>query len=266
MEINSIAPRTVKGINTIGLLTLTRKEIARFLNVYLQTLVAPVITTLLFYTIFALAFSGEDRMAGTIPFMQFLAPGLIMMTMVQNAFANTSSSIVIAKVQGNIVDVLMPPLSAAELLAAYTMGAVAHGMMVGAIAAAVMMIVSPVGVHNIGAMVVYALLGNMMLAVLGIIGGIWSQKFDHIAAVTNFFITPMTFLSGTFYSVDSLPAPWATIAHYNPFFHMIDGFRYGMTGHADSDVMMGAAILAAINAALLICAWRMLKTGYRIKS
>ncbi len=266
MEIKAIAPRTVKGINTIGLMTLTRKEIARFLNVYLQTLVAPVITTLLFYTIFALAFGGEDRMAGTIPFMQFLAPGLIMMTMVQNAFANTSSSIVIAKVQGNIVDVLMPPLSAAELLAAYTMGAVARGMMVGAIAAAVMMIVSPVGVHNIGAMVVYALLGNMMLAVLGIIGGIWSQKFDHIAAVTNFFITPMTFLSGTFYSVDSLPAPWAAIAHYNPFFHMIDGFRYGMTGHADSDVMMGAVILAGINASLLFCAWRMLKTGYRIKS
>lgn len=266
MEINSIAPRTVKGINTIGLMTLTRKEIARFLNVYLQTLVAPVITTLLFYTIFALAFGGEDRMAGTIPFMQFLAPGLIMMTMVQNAFANTSSSIVIAKVQGNIVDVLMPPLSAAELLAAYTMGAVARGMMVGAIAAAVMMVVSPVGVHNVGAMVVYAFLGNMMLAVLGIIGGIWSQKFDHIAAVTNFFITPMTFLSGTFYSVDSLPAPWAAIAHYNPFFHMIDGFRYGMTGHADSDVAMGAVILAGINAALLLCAWRMLKTGYRIKS
>ena len=266
MEIKVAAPRVIRGINTIGLMTLTRKEISRFLNVYLQTLVAPVITTLLFYTIFALAFGGEDRMAGSIPFMEFLAPGLIMMTMVQNAFANTSSSIVIAKVQGNIVDLLMPPLSAGEILAAYTMGAVVRGMMVGVVTTCVLALFAPVGIHSLVAAVGYAVLGNMMLALLGILGGLWSQKFDHIAMVTNFFITPMTFLSGTFYSVDSLPAPWATIAHYNPFFHMIDGFRYGLTGHADSDVVMGAMMLAGINLALLFWAWRMLKTGYRIKS
>ncbi|MBU0799895.1 MAG: ABC transporter permease [Alphaproteobacteria bacterium] len=266
MEIKTVTPRIIKGINTIGLMTLTRKEISRFLNVYLQTLVAPVITTLLFYTIFALAFGGEERMVGDIPFMQFLAPGLIMMTMVQNAFANTSSSLVIAKVQGNIVDVLMPPLSAAEILAGFVAGAVVRGMMVGTVTIAVMALFAPVAIYNIAAIIGFALLGNILLAVLGILGGIWSQKFDHIAAVTNFFITPMTFLSGTFYSIESLPGIWRHIAHYNPFFHMIDGFRYGFTGHADSDVIMGACILAAIDLALLFAAWRMLKTGYKIKS
>lgn len=266
MEIKTAAPRPMRGINTIGLMTLTRKEISRFLNVYLQTLVAPVITTLLFYTIFALAFGGEDRMVGDVPFMQFLAPGLIMMTMVQNAFANTSSSLVIAKVQGNIVDVLMPPLSAAELLAGYTAGAVARGMMVGAVTMAVMSLFAPIAIHNILAIIGFALLGNILLAVLGIIGGIWSNFCDHIAAVTNFFITPLTFLSGTFYAVDSLPPAWAAVAHYNPFFHMIDGFRYGFIGQADSAILTGVAVLAVIDALLLLVAWRMLKTGYKIKS
>lgn len=270
MEIKTMAtvtpPRTIRGINKIGMMTLTRKEISRFLNVYLQTLVAPVVTTLLFYTIFALAFGGESRMVGNVPFMQFLAPGLIMMTMVQNAFANTSSSLVIAKVQGNIVDVLMPPLAPAEIIASYVFGAIARGMMVGMVTIAVMILFAPVGFHNVFAIVGYALLGNIMLAVLGIIGGIWSQKFDHIAAVTNFFITPLTFLSGTFYSIESLPGVWRTLAHYNPFFHMIDGFRFGFTGHADSDVVMGALLLAAIDLALLLLAWRMLRSGYKIKS
>lgn len=266
MEIKSITPRTVKGINVIGLATLTRKEISRFMNVYLQTLVAPVITTLLFYTIFALAFGGDVRMVGDIPFMKFLAPGLIMMTMVQNAFANTSSSLVIAKVQGNIVDVLMPPLSAAEIVTGYVLGAVARGMAVGTVTVAVMALFAPIAVHSIAAIVGFALLGNILLAGLGIVGGIWSQKFDHIAAVTNFFITPLTFLSGTFYSIESLPGVWRTLAHYNPFFHMIDGFRYGFTGHADSDIVMGALLLLAIDLSLLWAAWRMLKCGYKVKS
>jgi ABC-2 type transport system permease protein len=266
MEIKTAVPRTIRGINSIGLMTLTRKEISRFLNVYLQTLVAPVITTLLFYTIFALAFGGEKRMVGDVPFMQFLAPGLIMMTMVQNAFANTSSSLVIAKVQGNIVDVLMPPLSPAEILTGYALGAVARGMMVGAVTITVMAVFAPVAIHNALAIVGFALLGNTLLAVLGIIGGVWSQKFDHIAAVTNFFITPMTFLSGTFYSIESLPEPFRTLAHFNPFFHMIDGFRFGFIGQADSHVLMGAAMLAAIDAILLLVAWQMFRTGYKIKS
>lgn len=266
MEIKTAAPRTIKGINTLGLMTLTRKEISRFLNVYLQTLVAPVITTLLFYTIFALAFGGEERMVGDVPFMQFLAPGLIMMTMVQNAFANTSSSLVIAKVQGNIVDVLMPPLSSGEILTGYVLGAVFRGMLVGTVTITVMALFAPVHIHNILAIVGFALLGNILLSVLGIIGGIWSQKFDHIAAVTNFFITPLTFLSGTFYSIESLPEPFRTLAHFNPFFHMIDGFRYGFIGQADSQILFGAATLAAIDAFLLFIAWTMLRTGYKIKS
>lgn len=259
-------PRIIRGINTIGLWTLTRKEISRFLNVYLQTLIAPVVTAMLFYCIFALAFGGEDRMVGDVPYMHFLAPGLIMMTMVQNAFANSSSSIVIAKVQGNIVDVLMTPLNAGEILAGYTLGSVVRGMMVGTVAMAVMLLFLGVPVYNLAAIAGFAFLGNIMLGTMGIIAGIWAQKFDHIAAVTNFFVTPLTFLSGTFYSINVLPEPFLTIAHYNPFFHMIDGFRYGFIGQADSSPLLGVILLVAIDAALLFVAWHMLRTGYKIKS
>jgi len=243
-----------------------RKEVGRFLNVYTQTIIAPVITALLFYAIFALAFSDVTRTIGGIPYLEFLAPGLIMMTMVQNAFANTSSSLVISKVQGNIVDVLMPPLSAAELVTGYAAGGILRGLAVGiATTLAVFPFVS-LSIHSLGHILIFALLGTMMLSSLGIAGGIWSQKFDHLAAVTNFIVTPMTFLSGTFYSIERLPGGWQAAAHFNPFFHMIDGFRYGFTGHSDGDPAMGIMLLVAINLLLaLLCHW-MIRSGYRIKS
>lgn len=259
-------PLKIHTFNHIGLLTLMKREIERFLNVYLQTIIAPVITTLLFYTIFALAFGGVAREVNGVPFLQFLAPGLIMMTMVQNAFANTSSSIVISKVQGNIVDVLLPPLSDLELYIGFTAGSVTRGLIVGFVTGVVVSLFVPVTVASWALAVSFAILGTMMLGSLGLAAGIWSEKFDHIAAVTNFIVTPLTFLSGTFYSIESLPEMWRGLAHYNPFFYMIDGFRAGFIGQADSDPMLGIAVLISINIGLAVLIFWMLRTGYKIKS
>ncbi len=258
--------RKILGINKIGLFTLIQREVMRFVNVYTQTLVAPVITTLMFYTIFALAFGGLEREMNGVSFMAFLAPGLIMMTMVQNSFANTSSSLVISKVQGNIIDVLMPPLSPMEIFVGYVTGSVFRGLIVGLCTTIVLSIFAPMQVHSIATIFVFAVLGTFMLGSLGIAAGIWSDRFDHIAAVTNFIVTPMTFLSGTFYSVDMLPGIWKNLAHFNPFFYMIDGFRYGFIGHGDSNVLMGAMVLVICNIVVVTLSYRMIKTGYKIKS
>ncbi len=257
--------RRVSGLNRIGLMTLVRKETGRFLAVYTQTIVAPVITALLYYTIFALAFGKIGQSVGGVPYMEFLAPGLIMMTMVQNAFANTSSSVVIAKVQGNIVDVLIPPLSATELFIGYVAGGVVRGLAVGLACTIAISLFSLMHIHSLLQIFTFAFLGTLMLSSLGLAGGIWSEKFDHIAAVTNFIVTPLTFLSGTFYSMETLPPVWQAIAHFNPFFHMIDGFRSGFIGHSDGHIMTGLSILTIANIGLgALCLW-MLKTGYKIK-
>lgn len=253
--------------NVIGLRTLIRREVERFLTVYSQTIVAPVITTMLYYAIFALAFGG--RIAPEVhgaPFLQFLAPGLIMMAMVQNAFSNTSSSIIIAKVQGNIVDILMPPLSSLELMVGFLAGSLIRGLTLGLVLTIIMNFFVPMGLRSLFDVFSFAILGNLMLASLGMIAGIWSEKFDHMAAITNFIVTPLTFLSGTFYAMESLPPVWQKVAAYNPFFYMIDGFRYGFIGGSDSHIWTGLIILVAVNAALITLAWSMLQTGYKIKS
>jgi ABC-2 type transport system permease protein len=263
---NPPVPRRIRGVNWIGLQTLVKKEVGRFLAVYTQTIVAPVITTLLYYTIFALAFGKVRQNIGDVSYMEFLAPGLVMMSMVQNAFANTSSSMVISKVQGNIVDVLIPPLSATELYIGYIAGGVIRGLAVGLVSTVVIALFVPMHVYSLSQIIVFSLLGTMMLASLGLAGGIWSQKFDHIAAVTNFIVTPLTFLSGTFYSIRNLPPAWRAFAHINPFFHMIDGFRSGFIGQSDGSPLLGVGVLIVANVLLAaLCLW-MLKTGYKIKS
>jgi ABC-2 type transport system permease protein len=264
----SPAPRArdLDPVNWLGLWTLVRKETQRFLKVYPQTIVAPVVTTLLFYTVFALALGGANRMVGTIPYLVFLPPGLIMMSMAQNAFANTSSSIVISKVQGNIVDVLMPPLSALELTAGFSIGGVIRGLAVGTVSIAVLVPVADLPVAHVGYIAYHAFMGSLMLSLLGVVGGIWSEKFDHMATVQNFVIMPATFLSGTFYSAERLPGAWQLMCHLNPFFYMIDGFRYGFIGVSDGTLGTGLIVLAAANLALLILAYRMFATGYKIKS
>jgi len=256
--------------DAIGLWTLYLREIRRFQKVYMQTLVAPVVTTLLFLAVFALAIGGDGgggaaRSIGGVPFMEFLAPGLVMMAIAQNAFANTSSSIVIAKVQGNIVDTLMPPFTAHELTLGIALGGATRGVVVGVLVAAVMALFVPVHINHIGYILFHGIAASLMLSLIGIIGGVWSEKFDHIAAVTNFIVTPLSFLSGTFYSIQRLPEAFQVAAHLNPFFYMIDGFRYGFIGVSDTSPVLGLMVMAAVDLGLWLLCWWMFATGYRLK-
>lgn len=266
MDTAGPAVRRIGAVNWLGLWTLYVREVRRFIKVYTQTIAAPVVTTLLFLAIFLLALGGQTRTVGGIPYTVFLAPGLIMMAMVQNAFANTSSSLMIAKIQGNIVDVLMPPLSPGELVWGFALGGVTRGLVVGVVVAAVIEVFVPLHVYDFGLAVFHAVAASLCLSVLGIIGAIWADKFDHIAAVTNFIVTPLSFLSGTFYSIDVLPGAWRDIALANPFFYMIDGFRYGLTGHADSSLVLGVAVMIVTNAFLMVLCHAMFKRGYKLKA
>ncbi len=252
--------------NWIGLWSLYMREVRRFMKVYTQTLLAPMVTTLLFLSVFALALGGADRQVAGIPFVEFLAPGLVMMAIAQNAFANTSSSVVIAKVQGNIVDTLMPPFTPNELTLGIALGGTTRGLVVGLVVGVVMSFFVKMTVHSVVFVVFHAFAASLMLALLGLIGGIWSEKFDHIAAVTNFVITPLSFLSGTFYSIERLPEAGQLLAHVNPFFYMIDGFRYGFIGRADADPMIGVAVLCGVNVALWLLCHRMIASGYKLKA
>jgi ABC-2 type transport system permease protein len=259
-------PRRLGAVNWLGLYTLTAKEVRRFLKVYFQTIISPVVTTLLFLAIFLLSFGRAAMLAGGVPFAQFLAPGLIMMALTQNAFANTSSSIMISKVQGNIVDALMPPLTPLELTLAFTLGGVVRGLVVGAVVAAVLAMFVPLRLASPGLVVFHAVGASLMLSLLGVIGGIWADKFDHMAAMTNFIVTPLSFLSGTFYSVERLPDTLRWFAFANPFFYMIDGFRAGFIGHADGSLAIGAAVVIAADLLLAALAYRLFKIGYKLKA
>ncbi len=258
-------PRIIGVVNWRGLWTLYVKEVRRFLSIFTQTLLAPVVTTLLFLAIFALALGGAGRQTAGVDYIAFLAPGLIMMSLMQNAFANTSSTILVSKIQGNIVDVLMPPLSAAELTLGIAGGGLTRGLMVAVAAGLAVSVFAPLGANNLLISVFYAVNGALMLSLLGMIGGIWAEKFDHIAAVTNFIIMPLSFLSGTFYSVERLPENWRFIADFNPFFYLIDGFRYGFIGHADGSLAVGAVVVLVVNVALWALTHRMFAVGYRLK-
>jgi ABC-2 type transport system permease protein len=258
--------RQLGPVNWLGVWTLYLKEVRRFIKVYTQTLLAPMATTLLYLVVFLLAMGGAARSVGGVPYGEFLAPGLIMMAMTQNAFANTSSSIVIAKVQGNIVDILMPPLSAGELTFAIAMGGATRGMVVGLVLVPTIALFVHLSIQHWFAVLFFGFTASLMLSTLGVLGGVWSEKFDHIAAVTNFIVVPLSFLSGTFYSVDRLPETWRLLAHFDPFFYMIDGFRYGFIGHADSPIWLGVVVMAGLNAALLALCWRLFAIGYKLKA
>lgn len=260
--------RVIGTVNWIGLQTLYMKEIRRFMKVWSQTLGAPAVTTVLFMVIFDLALGGRGRTTGDLPFGQFLAPGLIVMAMLQNAFANSSSSILIAKVQGNIVDVLMPPLNAAELTAGFIAGAVTRGLLVGVFVGIVFALLPgvPFMPKHLWAIVYFSVAACTLLASAGALTGVWADKFDHAAAVTNFVIAPLSLLSGTFYSISRLPEGWQMFSSVNPFFYFIDGFRYGFIGQADSDLMVGVLYTLGLNIALLVWVYRVFKTGYRLKA
>ena len=254
------------GMNWIGMATLYKRETWRFLKVWNQTLIAPMVTTTIFLGIFALALGGNARMVHGYHFVDFIAPGLIMMAMVQNAFANSSSSFMIAKLQGVIIDWLMPPFSAAELTLGMMFGGITRGLMVGCTVAFAMSLFVPLHLHSIALLLAFSVLSTMMLALLGIITGIFGNTPDQVAMVTNFIITPLSFLSGTFYSVQDLPPFFYHISHANPFFYMIDGFRYAMIGASDANPMLGIAVLTVSNIVLFIVAHTMFARGWRLKS
>ena len=258
----------IRNVNWGGLKTLYVKEVRRFFKVQLQTIWAPAMTTLLFLVIFTVALGRSGREVLGFPFADFLAPGLIMMGMLQNAFANSSFSLLVGKIQGNIVDYLMPPLSTGELIAALVGAAVTRAVLVGCAVFLAMQLWPGVDVMpvHLGAVLWFGLMGSVMLAFFGLITSIWAEKFDHAAAVTNFVVAPLSLLSGTFYSIDSLAPAFRAISHANPFFYVISGFRYGFLGAADSPVLAGGALLLAINLALWALCYALLRKGWKLKS
>ncbi|UWR83312.1 ABC transporter permease [Phaeobacter inhibens] len=262
----ALGERRFGRMNWLGLRTLARREITRFLVVWTQTLMAPMVTAALFLMIFNIAIGpGRGDVMG-VPFIEFLAPGIMMMTVIQNAFANTSSSIVITKVQGNIVDTLMPPLSGFEILLGYLAGAVARGVLVAlGIGTGLMLVLGVVPEHPLVALL-FVVLGALFLGGLGIVAGVFAEKFDQMAAITNFIVTPLAFLSGTFYSVEALPPVLRLLSHLNPVFYLIDGVRFGGIGTSDSSPLLGLLVCSLSSAAIGTLAWLMLRSGYRLKS
>jgi ABC-2 type transport system permease protein len=262
----NLAPRHYATINWVGLQTLYMKEVRRFMSVATQTILAPMVTTLLFLAVFVLALGhAVDRVAGE-PYMAFLAPGLIMMAITQNAFANTSSSILISKIQGNIVDLLMPPLTPLERTIGMAGGGLTRGIVVGIATWVAMVPFVPVSMAHPGFILFHAVMASLLMSLVGVLAGVWAEKFDHMAAITNFIVTPAAFLSGTFYSAERLPPLWQSVAHMNPLFYMIDGFRYGFIGHADGSLTAGILVLLGANAALLWLTHRLFATGYHLKA
>lgn len=263
--------RRFGAVNWLGLRTLYVKEVRRFLKVAFQTIFAPVISTLLFLIVFTQAFGADRPAIGGVAFIEFLAPGLIMMSVLTNAFTNSSSSLIISKVQGSIVDVLMPPLSPSELAVAFVAGAATRGLLVGfvtAVTSAGFMMANgaPMAISSLWAVLYFSVAAALIFAMLGVLGGIWADKFDQLAMITNFVITPLTFLSGTFYAVSRLPEPFRTLSDFNPVYYLIDGFRYGFTGHAESSLTLGVMVTTGLMVVFGLSAYLLLKSGYKLKS
>ncbi|MBL8523864.1 MAG: ABC transporter permease [Betaproteobacteria bacterium] len=248
-----------------GFQTLLRKEILRFWKVAFQTVAAPVLTALLYMMIFSHVMSGSGAAFSGVTYEQFLIPGLAMMSMLQNAFANTSSSLIQSKITGNILFILLPPLSHWDYYGAYLVAAVIRAIAVGLGVFLVGIFVAHIPVHNIAVIIAFAVLGSGMLAALGIIAGLWADKFDQLAAFQNFLIMPLTFLSGVFYSIHSLPPFWQGLSHLNPFFYMIDGFRYGFFGKSDVSLALSLSITAASFFCLSAATLYLLKSGYKLR-
>ena len=252
-------------VNWLGLWTLAEREVRRFMAVWTQTLLAPLVTAGLFLLIFTLAVGTRRGEVMGVSFLHFLAPGILMMTVIQNSFANVSSSIVISKVQGNIVDTLMPPLSAAELVAGYLIGGILRGVVVAVAVALVLFPFIGLGIAHPVAALIWVILGGAFLGTLGLVAAVFANKFDQIAAITNFIVTPLSFLSGTFYSLDTLPPVMRALSHANPVFYLIDGLRHAVLGVSDSSPWLGAAVVVAATAAVGGIAWAMFRSGYRLK-
>lgn len=249
-----------------GTYTLFKKEVLRFWRVAFQTIASPVLTALLYLLIFSHVLAGHVKVYDDVAYTAFLIPGLIMMSLLQNAFANSSSSLIQSKVMGNIVFILLTPLTHLQFFLALLAAAMIRGVVVGLAIYLVAIWFVDLPIAHFAWILTFALLGSALLGTFGIIAGIWADKFDQMAAFQNFVIMPLTFLSGVFYSIHSLPAFWQTVSHFNPFFYMIDGFRYGFFGKGDISPWFSLAVVSAF---LLALAWgclKMLKSGYKLRS
>lgn len=246
-------------------ITLFYKELLRFWKVAFQTVAAPILTSLLYLLIFAHALEGHVKVYEGVPYSAFLVPGLVMMSVLQNAFANSSSSLIQSKVTGNVVFMLLPPISYLEFFGAYVLAAVTRGLAVGAgvLVATAWFVDLPVSAPLWA--LAFAFFGSAILGTLGLIAGIWADKFDQLAAFQNFVIMPLTFLSGVFYSIHSLPPFWQTLSHFNPFFYMIDGFRHGFFGVSDVNPGISLAVVASSFTALSVITLAMLRSGYKLR-
>ena len=258
-------PRDYPAVNWEGLKTLYVREVRRFFKVGMQTLAAPVVTALLYMLVFVVAVGG-GRVIDGIAFGTFVAPGLVMMQILSNAFANSSSSLLQAKFNGLMGDFITPPLSPLEHLIGFGAGAATRGLFVGAIALAAVLPFARLPVAEPWAVAYFGIGAAMIMGFIGIMAGLWAEKFDHMAAVTNFVIMPMTFLSGTFYPIARLPEPFRSFSNFNPFFYLIDGFRFGFIGKAESSIAIGAGMTAVLVFGLGAGCYWMFKTGYKIKT
>ena len=254
------------GINWVGAYTLYLKETLRFLSVFGQTIVGPIITSILFLLVISLAL-GDDRPSVLgVPFIQFLAPGLIAMQIIQQAFSHSSSSLLMGKIMGNIVDLIGAPLSASEVTLAVILASVTRALMISAISIIIFSLVIEIKIQNYIIFFTYLFLSSFIMGAVGFIAGLWADKFDHMATATNFIIVPLSFLSGTFYSVERLPNFLNTLSHYNPFFHMIDGFRYSFINNMDGSIKFGLIYLSILSILTWFIAYILYKKGYKIKS
>ena len=251
--------------NYLCVFTLFKKEVYRFLKVGIQTVIGPAISSLLFLAVFSLALGRSVNQINDVNLAEFIAPGLIMMTMLQNSFANAASSIGQSKFQGNIIDILMAPLSEYELAIGYVFGAVARGVICGFVTYLGIILFIPLTVYSYSALLFYSFMGCLMMGSMGTMVGIWADKWDQQQGITNFIVLPLTFLSGTFYSISRLPEFWQIVSSFNPFFYNIDGFRYAFTGISDSSLIQGSIFLIIINIILILLCYFMFRKGYKIK-
>ena len=253
-------------VNWIGFWTLYKKEVLRFLIVAIQTVISPLITSLLFLLVLSLAIGNDRGEVLGFPFTTFLAPGLIAMQVIQQAFSHSSSSIMIGKIQGNIVDILYAPLTAGEVTLATNLAACTRSLIIALVSIVVFSFIVDLEYHNFFYVFVFTFLGSFILSSIGIIIGLWAEKFDHMASATNFIIVPLSFLSGTFYSIDRLPDILKSVSEFNPFFYIIDGFRYGFLGISDGSIEFGLFYLIILSGITWFAAYILFKKGYKIKS
>ncbi|PIT44182.1 metal-dependent hydrolase [Snodgrassella alvi] len=253
-------------MNTIGCYTLFKKEVLRFWKVGFQTLSAPILTALLYQLIFAHVMQGRSDILPGVSYNAFLIPGLAMMSMLQNAFANSSSSLIQSRITGNLIFILLPPLGTAAFFCAYVGASILRGLMVGIGVIAVTAVFGLPLPYHLGWIITFALLGCAIMGMFGLMAGIIAEKFDQLAAFQNFLIMPLTFLSGVFYSINSLPAFWRSLSHFNPVFYIIDGFRFGFFGQSDASPWLALTVVGsfAIGLCILVCA--ILKSGWKLRN